>query len=208
MYGGKGVCPNAASRASSLPATATRLELPLFLSEKQKEAIQSCHVHLRNDYENRRHGMHKRLSILEVNFGGDEQFEPSIPQEDNDNDMTRPCLTGASVQTLLEHFARAHSVNPSVAHKAVKAEATGAASAASSTAIDRGGRMDDVSRVTVAEWTEERKPTMPSQGGKWPNNKQKGGHNHSAGGHGRKRGNGDAEKKSSPRKRNNNDTKE
>ena len=180
------------------PRPANRLELPSFLSEKQKEAIQTCYVHLKNDYDNRRHGMHKRLSILEAALGGDRV--ESLQQEDT----TRPRLAGVNVQTLLEHFARAHSAGPAVAHAAVKGETVATVVSRSlGIAADRGGRIDDVSRVDAAEWTEERKPTMPSQGGKGL--KQKGGNNHLAGGHGRKRGNGDSEKKTSPRKKNSND---
>lgn len=165
--------------------------LPSFLSEKQREALLLCYRHLKRDYECRRQAMHKRLAILEASFGsdppsGDQETEPARSEN----------LSPSTVTSLLEHFSQTHSVRapaPTVTTQIVSTVvATGPAS-------DRGGRLDDISRIELPKWTEERKPTLPSQGqsgrlkGKSSSPRK---HENN-----RKRGNSDATKKTSPRKK-------
>jgi hypothetical protein len=148
----------------------SQLQLPSFLSEKQKTLIIESFCPLKADYDYRRRNMHKRLEILETNFDDQPVTTTTTSTTTGMNDSTA---------LLLEHFSRAHSVNEHVVPSSIPENEVAAVNSSSSTS--RNGRIDleeedGLLRMDMPAWTDERSE-MPKS-----NNSQS--HHH------RKRGNG------------------
>ncbi|GKY99593.1 hypothetical protein MPSEU_000913600 [Mayamaea pseudoterrestris] len=172
--------------------------LPDFLSEKQRIAIQSCYTHLQADYDNRRNGLYMRMGILETSFTN----EQGPTYKSTTQEAHAPALC-TSAESLLDHFSKAHSIASKAAHMAAKSNGIAARSVATK---DRGGRLDDVSRVEMPEWTEAgttaTKPTNGKTSDEIAGNSKNLESAIAADHQQRKRGNGDPNKPHSPRKKN------
>jgi hypothetical protein len=132
-------------------ATATGFPMNLLgsdASDSKKELLLEGYQYLKEDYEERRKGMQQRFQVLmETNFG-DEDLAALQDRQPRELELVE------DIPSLVQRFLRPHSSS----HAQRTRMTTGSISVVSKVAdtpIDRGGRAEDDSRVSMPDWQEE-----------------------------------------------------
>jgi len=137
----------AGASLSELPCKLSKA-LSVGLSDEQRKTIEECYSDIQADYERRRQGMRQRLQILQENL--DIQETPKQKVRDY-------LPESFDMNTLLEHFSKPHSSQPSMHQDGRPCE-----NDEDDIVIDRGGRVtESESRINMPEWSTARVQAEP-----------------------------------------------